>query len=147
MRDWVYICSNWKFISRYSSSSIFHWGKTFILTQHWFYQPDVNRGLDGVFEVRFTGAEESKCSVCFCIKNHLTGPILFQSSGSRIKSGPKTRPIYAIVVSVAERLRCRVGTRKVSSSNPVIGTAYTRSQPTQLSIPSGSVNEYKGYSF
>ena len=31
---------------------------------------------------------------------------------------------------------------------PVVGTAFTRShQPTQLSILSGSVNEYQGYSF
>ena len=56
--------------------------------------------------------------------------------------------VIAIVVSVAEWLRRRVGTRKVPSSNAVVGTAYTCShQPTQLSILSGSVNEYPGYSF
>ena len=51
---------------------------------------------------------------------------------------------------VAEWLRHRVGTgtQKVPGLNPVIGTAYTPShQSTQLSIPSGSVNEYPGYSF
>ena len=49
---------------------------------------------------------------------------------------------------VAEWLRRRVGTRKVPGSNPVVGTAYTHShQSTHLSTPSGSVNEYPGYSF
>ena len=32
----------------------------------------------------------------------------------------------------------------VPGSNPVVGTAYHSHQPTQLSIPSGSVNEYPG---
>ena len=39
------------------------------------------------------------------------------------------------VVSVAERLRRRVGMQKVPGSIQVVGTAFTRShQPTQLSI-------------
>ena len=32
-------------------------------------------------------------------------------------------------------------------SNPVVGTGYYSHQPTQLSIHSGSVNEYPGPSF
>ena len=55
--------------------------------------------------------------------------------------------MVCVVVSVAERLRHRFGTREVPGSNPLVGPAYTCShQPTQLSI-SGSVNEYPGYSF
>ena len=53
-----------------------------------------------------------------------------------------------LVVSVAKRLRRRVGMRKIPGSIPVVGTALTCShQPTQLSILLGSANEYQGYSF
>ena len=55
---------------------------------------------------------------------------------------------YDQMVSVAKQLRCRVGTRKIPGSNPVVETAYKRSQQsTQLSILSESVNEYPGYLF
>ena len=66
----------------------------------------------------------------------------FDSTGTYLKG-----TVYPLsVVSVAERLRCIVGTRKVPGSNPVVGTAYTHSHK-QLSIPLGLVNEYHGYSF
>ena len=52
------------------------------------------------------------------------------------------------VVSAAEWLRRKVGTRKVPGSNLVAATAYTSShQSNQLSILPGSVNVYQGYSF
>ena len=56
--------------------------------------------------------------------------------------------MVCVVVNVAERLRHRFATREVPGSDLVVGNAYTCSnQPTQLSIPSESVNEYPGYSF